>query len=221
MSRKTRLNTIKGQFTTRRLEMVESPPWRVLSLSGHRLLDRLEIELRHHAGRDNGHLPVTFTQFEEYGIDRHSIAPAMREVEALGFAEVTEHGRAGNAEHRKPNKFRLTYQSTDDREPTEDWQYIKTIEDAKSRALAARRPTRRKQKPVGENTSFSGGNPHRKPEIPSGGNPHYSTSAETPTTLDISREGERPDRVCLSCGDGAGDDGASRRGRRGVDGHRQ
>jgi hypothetical protein len=194
MSRKTRRNTIQGQWTARRLEMVESAPWRVLSLSGHRLLDRLEIELRHHAGRDNGKLPVTFTQFEEYGIDRHSIAPAMREVAALGFAEVTEHGRAGNAEHRTPNKFRLTYQRTDDREPTDDWQHIKTIEDAKARAMAARKLTcsSGKKIPVGENTSFSGGNPHRKPEIPSGGNPHYSASAETPTTLDISREGERP-----------------------------
>ena len=191
MSKKTRRNTIKGQWTARRLEMIESPPWRVLSLSGHRLLDRLEIELRHHAGRDNGKLPVTFTQFEEYGIDRHSIAPAMREVEALGFAEVTEHGRAGNAEYRTPNKYRLTYQKTDDREPTDNWQFIKTIEDAKSRALAARKPPSRKQKPVGKNTSFSVGNPHRKPEIPSGGNPHYRAGAETPTTLDISREGDR------------------------------
>jgi len=32
---------------------------------------------------------------------------------ALGFVEITEHGRAGNAEHRTPNKFRLTHMPTD------------------------------------------------------------------------------------------------------------
>ena len=36
-------------------------------------------------------------------------APALRELERLGFIEVTECGRAGNAENRKPNRFRITY----------------------------------------------------------------------------------------------------------------
>ena len=56
-----------------------------------------------------GRLPVTYEDFERYGIDRHSIAPAIREAVALGFLEVTERGRAGNAEWRRPNYFRLTY----------------------------------------------------------------------------------------------------------------
>jgi hypothetical protein len=122
--------------------MIESPAYRVLSLSAHRLLDRLEIEHGRHAGHDNGTLPVTFADFVEYGIERHSVAPAMREVEALGFAQV-ERGRGGNAEYRTPNKFRLTYRPTDDRGPTDDWQRIKTIDEAKALALAARRPIKR------------------------------------------------------------------------------
>ena len=88
--------------------MMASPAFRVLSHSAHRILDRLEIELAHHGGNDDGRLPVTFDHFAEYGIDRHSIAPAMREVEVLKFIEVTERGRAGNAEYRRPNLFRLT-----------------------------------------------------------------------------------------------------------------
>jgi hypothetical protein len=102
-------NRISGQFAWRTIEMMESPAFRVLSHSARRILDRLEIEIAHHGGNDNGKLPCTFDHFAEYGIDRHSIAPALREVEALKFIEVIERGRAGNAEYRRPNLFRLTY----------------------------------------------------------------------------------------------------------------
>ena len=97
--------------------MLESPPYRQLSLSARRVLDRLEIELAHHGGMDNGRLPVTFDDFQRYGIDRHAIAPAIRELVALGFIEITEHGRAGNADWRSPNRFRITYKHTKDAGP--------------------------------------------------------------------------------------------------------
>jgi hypothetical protein len=61
------------------------------------------------AAKITGRLPVTFENFENYGIDRGSIAPAIREAVALGFLEITEQGRAGNAEWRKPDYFRLTF----------------------------------------------------------------------------------------------------------------
>ena len=107
-----RKNRIAGQFAPRTIAMLESPAFQVLSLAGHRVLARIEIELAHHGGNDNGRLPVTFDHFAEYGMDRHAIAPALREVCALGFIEITEQGRAGNAEWRRPNKFRLTYRHT-------------------------------------------------------------------------------------------------------------
>jgi hypothetical protein len=88
---------------------LRSPAYCVLSLSARRLLDRMEIELADHGGTDNGKLPVTYDDFERYGIHRHAIGPAIRELVALGFVEITEVGRAGNAEWRKPNVFRLTY----------------------------------------------------------------------------------------------------------------
>ena len=198
-TRPYRPKKITGQFAPRLIEMLESPAFKILSLSGHRVLARLEIELAHHAGRDNGKLPVTFDDFVRYGIDRHAIAPAVREVEALGLAEITERGRAGNADYRTPNKFRLTYRPTGNCGPTDDWRRIKTLEEAKARAQAAREPKRatpkrvsaKNKKPVGEKTSSSVGNPHRKSKIPGGENPHYGPSAETHTTLDISLGGGR------------------------------
>jgi len=44
--------------------------------------------LRATAGNINGRLPVTFGNFKKYCIDRQSIAPAIRECEALGFVEI-------------------------------------------------------------------------------------------------------------------------------------
>ncbi len=137
-----RRNKIAGQFAPRLIEMLESPAYRVISLSARRILDRIEIELAQHGGRDNGKLPVTYGDFVTYGIERHSVAPALREIKALGFAEVTERGRAGNAEYRTPNKFRLTYRPTDSANPTDEWRRINTIEAAKLIAFDARNPNR-------------------------------------------------------------------------------
>jgi DNA-binding transcriptional MocR family regulator len=164
-----RLTAYSGSFAGRLLEMLESPAYRVLSLSAHRVLSRIEIEFLHHAGTENGRLPVTFDQFVEYGIDRASIAPAIRELEALGFVEVTERGVAGNADSRRPNLFRLTYRNSDGvlSDGTHEWRRIRTDVEAKAVADAARRaatqrPYRvQKQNPsAGFSTITSAGNPH-------------------------------------------------------------
>jgi len=96
MSRKHRATRIAGQFAPRLIEMMESPAYRSLTLAARRVLDRVEIELAHHGGHDNGGLPVTYDDFEHYGIHRHQIAPAIREAVALKFLEITKSGRAGN-----------------------------------------------------------------------------------------------------------------------------
>jgi hypothetical protein len=133
-----RRTRIGGQFSPRLIEMLESPAYRVLSLSARRVLDRLEIEHGHHGGTENGKLPVTYNDFEKYGIHRHAIGPAIREAVALGFLEVTEIGRAGNAEFRAPSKYRMTYRHTDDAAATDDWRRIETMEQAETVALMAR-----------------------------------------------------------------------------------
>ena len=104
-----RRNRILESFAARPISMLKSDAYRTLSLAAHRVMARIEIELAHHAGKDNGRLPVTYVDFEKYGIHRHSIAPAIRELEALGIIEVTQRGCAGNAEFRTPNEYRLTY----------------------------------------------------------------------------------------------------------------
>ena len=104
-----RRNRMSEQFSSHPVSMLKGPAWRALSLSARQFLDRLEIELAHHGGNDIDKLPLTYEQLEEYGMDRHAIAPAIREAVALGFAEITEYGRAGNAEFRRPTLFRITY----------------------------------------------------------------------------------------------------------------
>ena len=81
---------------------------RALTRSAHRALLRIEIELRQHAGRCNGKLTVTKQQFVEFGIHPRMVAPALRELEALGIIRI-EHGRGGNAEHYQPNRFQTEF----------------------------------------------------------------------------------------------------------------
>ena len=141
-----RRNKFEGQFAGRLRAMLESPAYRVLTLSAHRLLSRIEIELCKHAGEANDMLIVTYEQFIEYGIHKDAIAPAIREVEALGFVEA-EHDQAGNREYHWPSAYRLTYHSVGRAKPTHEWKRFDTIEKAEASARAARGPApRRKQK---------------------------------------------------------------------------
>src|SRR5215471_14030259 len=134
-----RRNRISGQFAPRRIEMLESPAYRALSRSGHMIISRIEIELASHGGNDNGRLPVTKQHFLDYGVSHDQVAPAIREAEALGFIRVTERGRGGNAEHRQPNLFFLTFaNSRSSNTPTHDWRKIKSSEEAQAIARAAR-----------------------------------------------------------------------------------
>src|SRR4051794_14506179 len=169
--RKRRKTSIGGAFAPRLIEMISSPAFCVLSLSARRVLDRLEVELASHGGTDNGKLPVTFADFHRYGIDYDAIAPAIREVVALGFVEITQVGRAGNAEYRSPNIFRLTYRHTNYDDPTEEWRRVSDGEQAKLIAVAAR-------KTVNKNYNSSRG----KPGV-SVGKKRVAPVGETPITV--------------------------------------
>ena len=180
-----RLNRFDGPFAGRLITMLESPAFRVLTLSGHRVLARIEIELKRHGGDDNGKLPVTYEQFEEYGMDRHSIAPAIRECEALGFLEA-ERGQAGNREYREPSTYRLTYQPVGRARPTHDWQRIQTLEDAEAMARAARKtPAGDSENQWGKTPDFDGGNQHQNPDFSMGETP-TTDPVKTPTTSRLS-----------------------------------
>jgi hypothetical protein len=173
-----RKHKIDGQFVPRLIEMLRSPAFRALSLTGHRIFARIEIELASHGGRDNGKLPVTFADFERYGIERHAIGPGIRVACALGLVEVTRPGRPGGGEYRKPNLFRLTYLPAYGKAPTHEWRRIKTIEQAEKIARKVRR-TIKKQK-------FSRWGNHTG----KGGETTPATSAEKPTVDPVSQVGK-------------------------------
>ena len=124
---------IDGPFAARTIEMLRSPAMRALSLTGRHILDRLEIELAAHRGRDNGRLPVTHRDFEQFGIHHKAIAAGIREVAALGFAKQTRRG----FDHC-PSLFELTYRPSDKAEPTNEWRRITTVEEAEEIAAQAR-----------------------------------------------------------------------------------
>jgi hypothetical protein len=187
---RNRDKSIPGQFAARLVEMLEAPAYRVLSLSARRVLDRVEIELGQHGGNDNGRLPVTFENFENYGIDRGSIAPAIREVVALGFLEITEQGRAGNAEWRRPNYFRLTYKPAKGLPGygTNEWRRFETIEDARAAARVARETPSKTKSQCGFLPNAGGKIPTENAiSIP--GKPPLHAKVEKPPLLSISRVG--------------------------------
>ena len=162
-------------FVMRPAEMLKSPAFRVMSLSGHRILAYAEIEYVAHHGKTE-YLVLTHAQLRKYGMHDHAIAPALREVDALGFGQVKS-GRAGNADHRRANKIRLTYLRCNDAEPTHEWRQILTVEDAEKIANIARNQRRKgyrtsrksqwrkTQKPVAETASENPGFQWRKPPV--------------------------------------------------------
>jgi hypothetical protein len=119
-----RRSEIKEQFTPLLTELLESVPWRVLSWSAYRVMFRLFIELRHHGGFQAKGLPVTYEDFVRYGIRRHSIAPAIREVVALGLVRIVQQGHAGT-DYRRPTVFQLICVHSLDCEPTHSWRKFK------------------------------------------------------------------------------------------------
>jgi hypothetical protein len=179
-----RRTQIGEQFSPRLIRMLRSPAWSVASLSCRRVLERIEIELADHGGTDNGKLPVTYDDFQRYGIDRHAIRPAIREAVALGFLEITEVGRAGNAEWAKPNLFRLTYRETNYAPPTHAWDKITSEVQAKILAAAARKP---KTFPSGGKRHFPVGETHTENANPPVGETHTTAIVAKPPLLSISR----------------------------------
>jgi hypothetical protein len=173
-SAKGRASRYSGPFVGKTREMLESPAFMVLSGAARRVQSRLEIELLHHGGNDNGKLVVTFDQFENYLIGRKSVAPALRELEALGFIEIVERGCAGNAGYGKPNIFRLTYRPSvgAPEDGSHEWRRVKTIEDALRIQKAARATPP-------QNSVRRGGNRVRKNKTPVGVSP-LGSGAKTP-----------------------------------------
>lgn len=129
------------------LSLLLSPAWRVLNLNARRVLDRIVIEHLTHGMQDNGKLPVTYDNFVEYGVYRHAIRPALNELKALGFIDITRKGSHGNAEFRQPTLYEVTLFSKKSElsgqqavTATNGWRRYASMEHAKQRQMDARTP---------------------------------------------------------------------------------
>jgi hypothetical protein len=197
-----RRSVLAEQWIAYSREMIESPALRVLSQTAIRVMHRLEAEHMNHGGGENGRLQVTYDQLHEWGMDRNAIAPAIRELVALGFVEITEPGYGG-AEKGRSNRFRLTYVNSKSREvPTNEWSKIATLEKAESLASAARaikdqrardlgrrgaRGRAKKYSPVSRSPTEPVSKPPTKMTIPQSANPRLlGPVSKSPTTIYIS-----------------------------------
>ena len=194
-----RRNRIAGSFTPLLTDMLESPAWRVLSLSARRVLDRLAIELRHHAGHEGEGLCVTYADFQEYGIERHCIAPAIREAVALGFLRIARQGRGGNSEFRVSTLYKLTYlNAIDGGERTHDWKRITSLEEAEAISREARADRKTKSRcakpaplPVRKTRTETGDFPVRKTRTTVVGEMRTTSDSLREEELVVSLEPER------------------------------
>ncbi len=121
------------------------------------MLDVIELEYMRHGGKDNGRLPVTRDDFRKYGIDPHAVNTALRELEALGFIEITQQGTIGKAGQRRPNLYRLTYLPSFGKEATNEWQEVLSMQAAEGIAREARLTPRKLKEAAeqgGKTTSF-------------------------------------------------------------------
>jgi hypothetical protein len=107
-------------FIKRRLCLNESAAMAQLTLAAHRVLLRLEIELLHHGGTNNGKLICTYDDFVAFGIRRHAIAPAIRLLVKVGLVEITVRGWR-LAAHGRPARYRITYLEAFGKPPTDEW----------------------------------------------------------------------------------------------------
>jgi hypothetical protein len=123
----------EGMWIWLTLEMMESPAWRALTHSARRVVDRIVIEHLKHGLQENGELIITFDDFENYGLDRGGIKPAIETAEALGFVALTERGQYGYGVARRANKFRLTWLPRKDGSPgTNQWKRYTSLSEAKA-----------------------------------------------------------------------------------------
>ena len=134
-------------------EMMESAAWWGMSDASWRLLCRIAVEHTNHGGTENGNLPVTYDDFESFGVRRKSVKRAVQELVALGWIDVVSPGRAGQGVGRCAARYAMTWLPTVDGAPgTNRWKGIKTRNDANAALQFSRskRPGQRSRADVGD-----------------------------------------------------------------------
>ena len=104
-------------------ELLNSVSWRSMSVNCRKLIDRLLLEHCNHAGLENGGLICTYNHFQEYGLTRNKIRPAIEEADFLGLVKHQQ-GEIIFARNQ-PNSYLLTFYGTKDaKDPTNEWKRI-------------------------------------------------------------------------------------------------
>jgi hypothetical protein len=146
-----RRSWISRQFAAR--------PMRVLSLAARRALDRIEIEHTHHCGAENGKLPITYADFERFGLHPNAIAPAIANALRSGSSKRRERATAArrNCEPQASIGSHTVRHGTPPREtetgPTNTWRSRRSRRRKSSRGRLARasiRATSSAQKRTGQ-----------------------------------------------------------------------
>ena len=88
-----------------------------------KLIHRLLLEHCNHGGLENGRLVCTYKDFQEYGLTRNKIRPAIEEADFLG---LVKHQRGERIfAKNQPNSYRITFYGTSEaRDPTNEWKRI-------------------------------------------------------------------------------------------------
>ena len=116
---RSRIGPPKEPWAFISLEVMESDAYRSLSINARRAIDRLIIENFRHNRLENGALRVSARQFQEWGVTKDCVTPAIRELEERGLIDVSP-GEATGA-LRPPLIYRLTFYGTLDNPPTNEW----------------------------------------------------------------------------------------------------
>ncbi len=94
-----------------------------MSVNCLKLTLRLLLEHINHGGLENGRLVCTYKDFQEYGLTRNKIRPAIEEADFLGLVKNQQGERIFARNH--PNSYRLTFYGTKDaKDPTNEWKRI-------------------------------------------------------------------------------------------------
>jgi hypothetical protein len=122
-------------------EILESFAWRALSNAGQKIVSRIGIEHLSHGGCQNGDLPVTYRDFERYGIGKNSIFAALAEASELGLIERTAAGRQAWGESKgSPARYALSWLPFHDGRPaTNRWRRFGSLAEARRAATGVRR----------------------------------------------------------------------------------
>lgn len=94
-------------WTRIHIDVIDSAPWRGLSINARRVLDALIAQHFRYWQKENGKLQISYHDFENAGVTKHLIGKAIKELKAAGLITVRQ-GTPINDVMRPPSLYDLT-----------------------------------------------------------------------------------------------------------------